>query len=525
MIRFPLIWVTLLFTLGIGVGSVCPQWEVGYLIATLLVLVAATLYKPLRHSVLPIVLFWFLIGATRISITLSSSSDQQTEERECREQRGQERGQREPMGIERGQRELLSQERGQRELMDRERRLLMGRWYSSGLSAESQGFLSALLLGRRDLISPSTRHDFSMAGASHLLALSGLHMGILYGLLYLLLIRWVRHTPNRWFALPPTLLLIWGYTLLAGLPTSLIRASLMLSLLTITTLAIPNTPHHSHHNLPCNNPSDHDNPSGRNNLPCDNPSDHHNLPCDNPSDYNNPSDRNNPSDHNNRACNDWAFNEPSPYIPSTAGGEAATLNILMLAALIMLALDPLCLFDISFQLSYVAVLFILLLRIPLLQLFQTLLFLASDLPLRLLHSLFPSRFWYNPLRAYDSPRLIAPLHGVAQLLAVSLAAQIGTAPLTVYYFHTLPILSCLLGLALIPLTTLIIYLGLLLLLIPVHPLASLLNTMISTEHWMVTQWIELPHTVIQNLHPTQWEVAAAYFFLVVFAVRRSPTPD
>ena len=70
-----------------------------------------------------------------------------------------------------------------------QRNLLEKRLQESGLQDESLSLGAALLLGKRDGISRELRQAYSESGAAHLLALSGLHLGILYGLLHLLIIR------------------------------------------------------------------------------------------------------------------------------------------------------------------------------------------------------------------------------------------------------------------------------------------------------------------------------------------------
>ncbi|MBQ3063403.1 MAG: ComEC/Rec2 family competence protein, partial [Clostridia bacterium] len=91
----------------------------------------------------------------------------------------------------------------------------------------------AMLIGERTSLSGSVANDFRHAGVSHLLALSGLHLGILTLLVERLLLgvgfsrRW------RIFLI---FLLVFGYLLLAGLPTSLLRAALMLFMMQLAFL-------------------------------------------------------------------------------------------------------------------------------------------------------------------------------------------------------------------------------------------------------------------------------------------------
>ena len=88
--------------------------------------------------------------------------------------------------------------------------------------------ISALLLGARGLLPEEAKQAFRSAGVAHLLALSGLHLGILAALGYGLL-GFLRLRPGwRYFLLLP---LMWGYVLLGGARISLIRAGIMFTLL------------------------------------------------------------------------------------------------------------------------------------------------------------------------------------------------------------------------------------------------------------------------------------------------------
>ncbi len=100
----------------------------------------------------------------------------------------------------------------------------------SGLPERSRALLSALLLGSRGLLSSEEKEAFRQAGVAHLLALSGLHVGILAagGWILLGLLR----IPKAWryVLLAP---LVGLYVLLGGLRVSLLRAALMFGVLAI----------------------------------------------------------------------------------------------------------------------------------------------------------------------------------------------------------------------------------------------------------------------------------------------------
>lgn len=57
----------------------------------------------------------------------------------------------------------------------------------SSITGENGRLASAVLLGNRDLVSNTTSRDFSRAGVSHILAISGMHMGIIMGAFMMLL--------------------------------------------------------------------------------------------------------------------------------------------------------------------------------------------------------------------------------------------------------------------------------------------------------------------------------------------------
>ena len=85
-----------------------------------------------------------------------------------------------------------------------------------------------IILGIRDNIPPSVSADFSHTGTSHLLAISGLHLGILAGILLIIGVRLFgrRHYLYIWL----TLGIIWLYSLITGMHPPVIRAAIMASL-------------------------------------------------------------------------------------------------------------------------------------------------------------------------------------------------------------------------------------------------------------------------------------------------------
>ena len=93
--------------------------------------------------------------------------------------------------------------------------------------------VAAMTLGDKSGLSQATKQLFSITGSSHVLALSGLHLGILYAIL---MFAFSRRKKSIW-AQMIVILAIWTYVLLTGLPTSLVRAATMFTILGLVSLA------------------------------------------------------------------------------------------------------------------------------------------------------------------------------------------------------------------------------------------------------------------------------------------------
>lgn len=94
-------------------------------------------------------------------------------------------------------------------------------------SEESAGILQAMLLGDKSNIDLSVRDDFSLSGTAHLLALSGLHVGVI-SLVILLVVGFIPNEKVKFIVFSSALLF---YAMLTGLSASVMRASLMAILL------------------------------------------------------------------------------------------------------------------------------------------------------------------------------------------------------------------------------------------------------------------------------------------------------
>ncbi|WP_282162433.1 ComEC/Rec2 family competence protein [Ulvibacterium marinum] len=213
---------------------------------------------------------------------------------------------------------------------------------------EELSIIQALLLGQRNDISESVYNNYKNAGAVHILAVSGLHIGILLLLLQFVLKPLERLPKGKTFKLAVMVVLLWGFAFLAGLSASVVRAVTMFSFVAYA--------------LYLNRPSN-------------------------------------------------------------------TFNILALSILfILLVIDPKLLFQVGFQMSYAAV-FAIVWIYPLLQ-----------------------RLWFpkNSL-----------LRKVWQLFSVSIAAQLGVLPISLFYFHQFPGLFFVSNLLIVPFLGLILGSGIL----------------------------------------------------------------
>ena len=217
------------------------------------------------------------------------------------------------------------------------------RW---GLDKEAYGVIAAMTLGEKSQLDRNIKETYSQVGASHILALSGLHLMIIYTVISLFL-GWRRF---RTVSQVLIVLSIWAFAFLVGLSPSVTRAAFMISVYALLALG-----------------------------------------------------------HR----------------------ERMSVNTLAFTAIVMLIVNPLSLYDMGFQLSFMAVLAILLFC-PMLE--------------RII-----------PLHVQQQHRWLRAIWG---LTCVSLAAQIGTAPLIAYYFERFATYFLLSNFVVIPLATLLLYLAL-----------------------------------------------------------------
>lgn len=100
---------------------------------------------------------------------------------------------------------------------------------------ESPSLSKTILLGKKDTLTSELKTTFKTLGLAHLLAISGLHLALIFGIVQLLFIPFRSKTM---FIIQQivSLFVIWFYGSIVGFPVSIVRAALMLSILIIAQL-------------------------------------------------------------------------------------------------------------------------------------------------------------------------------------------------------------------------------------------------------------------------------------------------
>ena len=102
-----------------------------------------------------------------------------------------------------------------------------------GFTPEVRSVLSALTIGDKSELSREIKDTYSSVGASHVLALSGLHIGIFYMILSTLLPLWRTRRVYTVFREIFIIVVIWGFAFVAGLSPSIVRAAIIFTLFSL----------------------------------------------------------------------------------------------------------------------------------------------------------------------------------------------------------------------------------------------------------------------------------------------------
>ncbi|HET9747589.1 MAG TPA: ComEC/Rec2 family competence protein [Chitinophagaceae bacterium] len=238
------------------------------------------------------------------------------------------------------------------------------------------GLAEALLIGYKNDLDKTLVQSYSNTGVVHVIAISGLHLGLIYWLLTWLF-KPLQKSKLRW--LRPVFILtgLWLFSLLAGAQPSVLRSAVMFTCIVL-------------------------------------------------------------SDSLER--------------------RSSIFNGLSLSAFLVLCINPFWLWDVGFQLSYAAVLSIVIFMQPIYHLF------------------------------YIKNKL---LDFTWKLNAVTIAAQILTAPISIYHFHQFPATFLLTNFLAVPLSSLILLAEILLCIVSFVPVvAGFMGKIISSLIWLMNNFIE-----------------------------------
>ncbi len=274
------------------------------------------------------------------------------------------------------------------------------------LEGENLAIAQALVLGDKNLLSSEVKSSFSKAGAMHVLAVSGLHVGIVLFLLMYIFSLFPRIISKRG-ALITALLVIWIYAGVTGFSPSVLRATIMFSILTFGGII---------------------------------------------------------------------------------GRKTQALNLLFFSAFLMIVWNPLVIYNIGFQLSYLAMIGIFTLYKPISLLFH-----------------FKNKW----------------LRKIWEGTAVGIAAQCLTFPLTLYYFHQFPNYFALTNIGMMVFAGIVLSLGLLLFALNkiwfVGKIVGVLLGLCLSAMLFFIQFIEkLPFSVAKGFVIQAELVLIVYFAILIF---------
>ena len=129
--------------------------------------------------------------------------------------------------------------RGIRATAERCQQWLHQRYAALGIRDHELGILSALTLGYKEELDQRVQQSFSASGAMHILAVSGLHTGIVWGLIVFLLTLGGLIKPlyeqRLWQTILTilTLIALWAYAFVTGLSPSVMRSAWMVTIIEI----------------------------------------------------------------------------------------------------------------------------------------------------------------------------------------------------------------------------------------------------------------------------------------------------
>ena len=101
---------------------------------------------------------------------------------------------------------------------------------SFNLTDDAYAFISALTLGYKNDLTENLQEAFRVSGTAHVLAVSGLHVGIIY-IVISMIFSFLGNRGKPYFLRQCLIILVlWGYVFIAGMSASVIRAAIMLTI-------------------------------------------------------------------------------------------------------------------------------------------------------------------------------------------------------------------------------------------------------------------------------------------------------
>ena len=289
---------------------------------------------------------------------------------------------------------------------------LYHRLTESGLEGDELATTGALTLGYKEDLDPDLRRRFQASGAAHVLAVSGLHTGIIYTLLMGLLTLGGRVRPryeDQWGRVilgSVIIVAMWGYAWITGMTPSVVRCVVMVSMVEIGKMVY------------------------RNSL---------------------------------------------------------TLNTIAASAVLILLVSPLDLWSISFQLSFAAT--------------TSIVLIANDLEQVMPFASQGHTFWRKAIRY------------ILGMIVVSLAAQIGTAPITMFTFGQMSNYFLLTNLLVLPIASCLVPCGLACIALGGSGVGIIFGKITYGLAWMMNHavgWIESLPGSSCNVSITGWMVILLY---------------
>ena len=276
---------------------------------------------------------------------------------------------------------------------------------ASGFPKAEIPIISALFLGQQQDISAAVLRDYQLAGAVHILSVSGLHVGFILYFINFLMKPLPKNKSGNLLRLIITVTLLWTFAIIAGLSPSVVRSVTMFSFVA------------------------------------------------------------------------WGL---------LLRRQTNIYYILLLSIFGILLIEPAFLFDVGFQLSYTTLFFII---------------------------------WLQPkIKRIWNPRnnILGYLNDI---LSVSIAAQIGALPLSIYYFHQFPGLFFVTNLLIIPALSLIMILGIVVFVfaacnyVPFYPM-KLLSESVKGINYIINKIASYEQFIITNIPFNKYLLLTSYILIV-----------